>query len=216
MPLSAKSFDAAKPFGNKYIFELKEVIDKCPEYLVPFATFERLCNDVGLDLVMKANFHDFFYQYRAIREYHDLLARMKVVEKSGSLSPDEWDVCGVYMAFTFRKRDASHSSSSSSSSSSSVRASLSSEHTLVGRGRHRDTRPLASMPPPSSRPSSMQRVSSIDPDTGIVVVPNQVVTAVASSPALPLSSSNNDHASSPAVAAYDATPSGAPPSPDYS
>lgn len=94
VPLAAKSFDAAKPFGNKYIFELKEVIDKCPEYLVPFTAFERLCNDVGLDLVMKANFHDFFYQYCAIRDYHNLLAKMRVVDKSGSLSPS---VYGIYI-----------------------------------------------------------------------------------------------------------------------
>jgi hypothetical protein len=153
VPLSAKMFDADHPFGNRYIFELKEVIDKCPEYLVPWTTFERLANEVGLELVSKANFHDFFYQHRAKKQYYDLLQKMRVVDASGGLTADEWDVCGVYMAFTFKKRSTPTDAISSSSG-------------IYGK---------------SSRPSSMQMAAKISPDS-IVRVRHTTPTPTAVAP----------------------------------
>jgi hypothetical protein len=107
-----KSFDPKEPFGHCYNFTLKEVIDACPEYLVHFPTLQRLARDEGLELVCSRNFHEFFHDQRIVPAHKHLLEAMKVVHPEGTPSKDEWEVCGLYMVFTFRKnKDAEREAS---------------------------------------------------------------------------------------------------------
>lgn len=91
------------PFGNCYTFELKEVIDNCPEYLIPWQTLVKLANEVGLELVSKQNFKEFFNVHCKEKKYHDLLYKMRVIDNKNSLTADEWEVCSIYTTFTFKK-----------------------------------------------------------------------------------------------------------------
>ncbi|KAI8825712.1 guanine-N(7)-methyltransferase domain-containing protein [Fimicolochytrium jonesii] len=94
-----------KEFGHKYWFELKDAIDDCPEYLVNFRTFERLASEYGLELVYKKPLHELYEEESRDPQYKELLYRMNVVNDQGTMSADEWESTGLYMAFAFRKRD---------------------------------------------------------------------------------------------------------------
>ncbi|KAI9011033.1 guanine-7 methyltransferase, isoform CRA_c [Gaertneriomyces semiglobifer] len=94
-------------FGHKYWFELKDAIDDCPEYLVHFPTLIELAKEYGLEPVYKKNFHDIYAEESKVDEYHKLLYRMNVIDDNGTMSDDEWETIGLYMAFAFRKRVAS-------------------------------------------------------------------------------------------------------------
>ncbi|KND04978.1 mRNA (guanine-N7)-methyltransferase [Spizellomyces punctatus DAOM BR117] len=90
-------------FGHKYWFELKDAIDNCPEYLLHFPTFEKLALEYGLELEYKKPFHEIFQEESQNEQHRNLLYRMNVVNDEGTISADEWEVAGLYIAFAFRK-----------------------------------------------------------------------------------------------------------------
>ena len=88
-------------FGHKYYFELLDAIDVCPEYLINIKVLERIAKEYGLELVYKLDFHELFTQ--ECKTHYELLKRMGVLNSQGTISADEWEVAGLYMAFAFKK-----------------------------------------------------------------------------------------------------------------
>lgn len=105
-PHNNKSFSRDRsPYGIRYSFSLGASVEDCPEYLVHFPSFEKVAAEYGLELLLLQNFHDFFAEYSAPDSpYVDLLARMKVLDEAGTMSPDEWDAAYLYTVFAFRKK----------------------------------------------------------------------------------------------------------------
>lgn len=97
-----ESRDWKELFGWKYHFVLDDAIDDCPEFLVHIPTFIKICRDYGLDLVVMMPLHEFFERNAA--KNLDLLERMKVFDADGNFPADDWEACGIYMTFVFKKR----------------------------------------------------------------------------------------------------------------
>ncbi|KAI9284149.1 guanine-N(7)-methyltransferase domain-containing protein [Umbelopsis sp. AD052] len=92
------------PFGCKYWFHLTDAVD-CPEYIVPFPTFQSLAEEYGLELKFKQNFHQFFESASHEGDHNTLLRRMKVVGGyDPEMSKEEWEAAGIYLAFAFQKK----------------------------------------------------------------------------------------------------------------
>lgn len=119
------------PYGVKYNFYLAESVDHVDEYLVPYELLERLALSVGLVPLAKDNFHHWFHRLIngdsgtstttinnnntvntdiygnpslniTPTEAKALLKRMNVLDVEGTLSPEEWEVAGLYRIFAFR------------------------------------------------------------------------------------------------------------------
>jgi len=120
-------------FGSKYMFYLEGVVD-CPEFIVYLPLLEKMAAKYNMKLVWKKNFHDLFKDYSS--QYSSLLSRMNALEsypsssgqqaggsesqyksakdyvdkkgkgKVGTLSADEWEVAGLYIAFAFEKMES--------------------------------------------------------------------------------------------------------------
>ncbi|KAJ3061807.1 mRNA cap guanine-N7 methyltransferase [Quaeritorhiza haematococci] len=97
-------------FGHRYTFTLEDAIDACPEYVINMKVLERLAKEYDLELVEKSNFHDIYE--REIQPSNpsgntpgrSLFYRMNVLDEEGTISEDEWEAIGIYIAFAFRKR----------------------------------------------------------------------------------------------------------------
>jgi len=119
-------------FGSKYMFYLEGVVD-CPEFIVYLPLLEKMAAKYNMKLVWKKNFHDLFKEYH--QQYSSLINRMNALEsypsssgqqaggsesqyksakdyvdkkgnrKVGTLSADEWEVAGLYIAFAFEKME---------------------------------------------------------------------------------------------------------------
>jgi len=117
-------------FGSKYMFYLEGVVD-CPEFIVYLPLLEKMAAKYNMKLVWKKNFHEIFKEYE--RQHASLLAKMSALEqypattgqlaggsesqyksakdyvdkkgnrRVGTLSADEWEVAGLYIAFAFEK-----------------------------------------------------------------------------------------------------------------
>mmetsp|Transcript_14865 Transcript_14865/g.36412 ORF Transcript_14865/g.36412 Transcript_14865/m.36412 type:complete len:889 (+) Transcript_14865:224-2890(+) len=99
-------------FGLEYTFTLVEGSDHAagvgdavnlPEWLTPIPVLEGLANEAGLELEYAQNFHEFYNKRKDVIEYQNLLRKMKALNRSGSISKDEWDISGLYAALKFRK-----------------------------------------------------------------------------------------------------------------
>ncbi|KAJ3105836.1 mRNA cap guanine-N7 methyltransferase [Phlyctochytrium planicorne] len=90
-------------FGHKYVFELADAIDSCPEYLLHFPTLVRIAAEYGLRPVFRKGFHEMFVDEIKDPKNLSLLYRMSVVNEIGTISPHEWEAIGIYMAFAFEK-----------------------------------------------------------------------------------------------------------------
>lgn len=91
------------PYGIRYTFFLAESVHHVDEYLVPWELLVRLAASVGLQPVACDNFHQFYDRMKKNPEYAQLLQSMGVLDVNGTMSPEEWEVCGVYRVFAFRK-----------------------------------------------------------------------------------------------------------------
>ncbi|KAJ1569517.1 mRNA cap guanine-N7 methyltransferase [Cladochytrium tenue] len=91
-------------FGHRYNFELADAIDDCPEYLFNFPTMIELARKNGLELVYKRDFHQLFTEEIKMDRNLDLLYRMNVLDERGTISADEWEASGLYLAFAFQKQ----------------------------------------------------------------------------------------------------------------
>ena len=66
-------------FGAKYKFSLEGVVD-CPEFLVYFPLFEKMCMKFGLRLIVRQRFDDFFQAKVKLNEHRILLEKMMGLE----------------------------------------------------------------------------------------------------------------------------------------
>jgi mRNA (guanine-N7-)-methyltransferase len=102
-------------FGLEYTFTLVEGSEhsrgvgdavNLPEWLAPLPVLTSLAKEAGLELVYDSNFHD-FYAERSDPKFHsashDSLCKMKVLNRNGSIAPDEWEISRLYVAIKFRK-----------------------------------------------------------------------------------------------------------------
>jgi len=129
--IKSSSRDKFPLFGAKYMFYLEGVVD-CPEFLVHFPTMEALAAKYNMKLVWKKSFHEVFKdhqrnhshllnkmnaletypapgdktltgvsesQYKSACDYME----KKGCKQVGTLSADEWEVAGLYVAFAFEK-----------------------------------------------------------------------------------------------------------------
>ncbi|KAA8526906.1 hypothetical protein F0562_008865 [Nyssa sinensis] len=104
---SEKKFKSSSPFGIKYKFHLEDAVD-CPEWIVPFNVFKSLAEEYGLELVFVKNSHQFVDEYLKKPEFVELMRRLGALgdgnQDQSTLSPDEWEVAYLYLAFVLRKR----------------------------------------------------------------------------------------------------------------
>ncbi|KAI5857714.1 mRNA capping enzyme-domain-containing protein [Tricharina praecox] len=93
------------PWGWEYNFFLEEAVEEVPEYVVPWEAFRGIAEDYGLELEYRKPFHDVWREEKDQPEMRHLSERMGVRNRDGSfaLGDDEWEACGFYLAFTFRK-----------------------------------------------------------------------------------------------------------------
>ena len=102
-------------YGLEYTFTLTEgenhesgvgqAVD-LPEWLTPIPVLEKLAEEAGLVLEYASNFHEFFdLRKDPIKHYaaHSSLYVMNVLNRSGSISEQEWDISRMYVAIKFRK-----------------------------------------------------------------------------------------------------------------
>ncbi|KAL6543213.1 hypothetical protein OROHE_010733 [Orobanche hederae] len=102
-----KKFKSSSPFGIKYTFHLEDAVD-CPEWIVPFHVFKTLAEEYGLELLFVKNSHVFVDEYMKKPDFVDLMRRLGALgdgkDDLSTLSPDEWEVAYLYLAFVLRKR----------------------------------------------------------------------------------------------------------------
>merc|ERR1712087_12643 len=99
--------EVAPPFTIRYLFQLQGCVD-CPEYLLHFDNFVKMAGEepYNLELVLEANFHEFFARSVRNNEYKRLLQKIGLVDDygRGSIHNDQWDIAYLYKVFAFRKR----------------------------------------------------------------------------------------------------------------
>ncbi|CAM8906286.1 unnamed protein product [Rhodiola kirilowii] len=104
---SRKKFKSSSPFGIKYNFHLEDAVD-CPEWIVAFNVFKKMAEEYGLELVLVKNFHEFVHDFMKKPEFVELMRRLGALgdgsAEQSTLSPDEWEVANLYLAFVLRKR----------------------------------------------------------------------------------------------------------------
>ena len=102
-------------FGLEYTFTLVEGEDHAagmgdavnlPEWLIPIPVLVALGKEAGLELEYAHNFHE-FYQARSDPSTHSaalqLLKNMKVPNRTGTISEEEWSIIRLYLAVRFKK-----------------------------------------------------------------------------------------------------------------
>ncbi|KAF9608053.1 hypothetical protein IFM89_005203 [Coptis chinensis] len=86
---------------------LQDAVD-CPEWVVPFHVFKSLAEEYDLELVFVKNAHAFVEEYLKKAEFAELMRRLGALgdgnQDQSTLSPDEWEVAYLYLAFVLRKR----------------------------------------------------------------------------------------------------------------
>mmetsp|Transcript_30143 Transcript_30143/g.55532 ORF Transcript_30143/g.55532 Transcript_30143/m.55532 type:complete len:869 (+) Transcript_30143:99-2705(+) len=102
-------------FGLQYTFTLVEGSDHAagvgeavdlPEWLTPIPALEELAEESGLQLEYATNFHKFYQERKNPAKFpmaHNALYNMKVLNRDGSISDQEWEVSRMYIALKFRK-----------------------------------------------------------------------------------------------------------------
>ena len=102
-------------FGLKYSFTLSEGDDHAagvgeavdlPEWLAPIPALRELAEEAGMVLEDASNFHGFYADRSDPRRFpsaHNALYNMNVLNRSGSVSGEEWEVSRMYVALRFRK-----------------------------------------------------------------------------------------------------------------
>jgi len=102
-------------FGLQYTFTLVEGSDHAagvgeavdlPEWLTPIPALQELAEESGLKLEYATNFHKFYEERKNPASFpmaHNALYNMKVLNRNGSISEQEWEVSRMYIALKFRK-----------------------------------------------------------------------------------------------------------------
>ena len=92
-------------FGCQYEFELKDAIQKCPEFLVHLPTFVSFAHQVHLEPRSSSftNFVDFYNQHKSTKWGRNLLKQMQVAPWS-QISHDQKQAFNLYATFCFNKQ----------------------------------------------------------------------------------------------------------------
>lgn len=96
----------ANPYGNGYNYSLTDAIDDVPEYVVPFETLRKICEDHQLTLKLKKNFIEFFNQQ--IPQYfkklnNNLIQSIKRSDGKYGVEGLEKEAIEFYLVFVFEK-----------------------------------------------------------------------------------------------------------------
>ncbi len=102
-------------FGLEYTFTLVEGEDHAagmgdavnlPEWLIPIPVLVALGREAGLELEYAHNFHEFYQAHSDPSTHHAahmLLKNMKVPNRHGTISEEEWSISRLYLAVKFKK-----------------------------------------------------------------------------------------------------------------
>jgi len=102
-------------FGLEYTFTLVEGEDHAagmgdavnlPEWLIPIPVLVTLGKEAGLELEYAHNFHEFYQVHSDPTTHHAahmLLKNMKVPNRHGTISEEEWSISRLYLAVKFKK-----------------------------------------------------------------------------------------------------------------
>eukprot|EP00698_Gefionella_okellyi_P016027 TRINITY_DN4563_c0_g1_i2.p2 TRINITY_DN4563_c0_g1~~TRINITY_DN4563_c0_g1_i2.p2 ORF type:complete len:158 (+),score=26.82 TRINITY_DN4563_c0_g1_i2:635-1108(+) len=89
-------------FGARYHFFLEDAVDS-PEYLVELRTLARLANDFDLEIVSHRTLHEVFLDHQ--QPHHlELLQNIGALNQQGTISAEEWEASGIYLAVVMRKK----------------------------------------------------------------------------------------------------------------
>ncbi|PWW74347.1 hypothetical protein C7212DRAFT_299011 [Tuber magnatum] len=93
------------PWGWRYSFFLEEAVEEVPEYVVPWEAFRAIAEDYNLELIYKKPFHDIWREEKDDKDLRILSERMGVRDREGrfALGSEEWEACGLYLGFAFKK-----------------------------------------------------------------------------------------------------------------
>lgn len=109
---SPEDLENPKPFGTKYHFRLKEVVD-CPEFLVHPEVLRSLMKSLGFFEVFDRSFEEQVLEMqknpRDREEFKDIFEKHKGLQidddrKEARLSEEMWSVASVYRCFCYRKK----------------------------------------------------------------------------------------------------------------
>mmetsp|Transcript_27343 Transcript_27343/g.66373 ORF Transcript_27343/g.66373 Transcript_27343/m.66373 type:complete len:417 (+) Transcript_27343:287-1537(+) len=104
--------DTEDLFGLQYKFALFEgslhegrdgYAVNLPEWLTPLPALKTLAKEAGLELEYVENFHEFYDNRKEEQSARKALHNMHVLNSSGSITKEEWDICRLYAAMKFRK-----------------------------------------------------------------------------------------------------------------
>ena len=111
----ADSCNEENEFGLEYTFTLSEgdnhaagvgeAVD-LPEWLTPIPVLKSIAAEVGLRLDSHENFHEFYKNRSNPKENpmaHNALYNMHVLDRTGSISRDEWEISRLYAVIKFTK-----------------------------------------------------------------------------------------------------------------
>lgn len=95
-----------QPFGNCYDYSLKDAIDNVPEYVVPFETLRKICEEHQMVLKVKKNFIEFFNQ--EIPKYfkklnNHLIQSIRRTDGKYGVEGNEKEAVEFYLVFVFEK-----------------------------------------------------------------------------------------------------------------
>jgi mRNA (guanine-N7-)-methyltransferase len=112
---NSKDLTDSSLFGVEYTFTLVEGSDQergfgdavnLPEWLTPLPVLEALAKEAGFELEYAQNFHEFYAARSDLSSNvgaHTALYNMKVLNRNGSISEEEWEISRMYIAMKFRK-----------------------------------------------------------------------------------------------------------------
>lgn len=90
LPVTSKH---SSPFGIRYEFTLKDAVDTCPEFIVPFSVLRGICEEQGMEFILEAPLPQFYDNFAKVPEYQQLLDRMNIVNGEGlAMNQDERDI----------------------------------------------------------------------------------------------------------------------------
>ena len=98
--------DNIPAFGARYVFDLVDAVDHCPEYLVHPTVMSLLFKKYNCDLVETYEFPE-YYAHSIEKEpqmkelYLDLLRRLEM--SNTAMTPEEWEVVSLYSFYVYRK-----------------------------------------------------------------------------------------------------------------
>lgn len=101
------NYEWDNPFGQLYTFYLADAINNVPEYVIPFETLRSICDDYGLNLVMKKSFTQFFAdefpKYRNNLSTNQLHGILRDDGKYGITGDEKEASAFFYCVFCFEK-----------------------------------------------------------------------------------------------------------------